>query len=270
MNSALPSPVSRPSAGELAALREAVARVRTARGPVLPFGIAAIDDRLADHGLDGAGMHEIAGASASWSDDAAATLFAAGIAARFAAAPGLNILWALSRFDLYAPGLEQAGLAPDKIFYAQGRDDKDVLALAEDGLRDGALACVVAEAKNVDQAATRRLQLAASEGRTPILLYRRFRRRDRCPLAHPSLAMTRWRIGSAPSAPLGLPGVGRGRWAIELVRQRGGPPFSLEVDACDDQGRLALSAAVGARTAQPEPTAARDGADLLVAARHAA
>ncbi len=255
MTFALPLPVSRPSAEELAALRDAVARVRTERGPILPFEIAAMDDRLSDHGLDGAGMHEIAGASPSWGDDAAATLFAAGIAARFAAAPGLNVLWTLTRFDLYAPGLEQAGLAPDKIFYAQGRDDRDVLALAEDGLRDGALACVVAEAKSVDQASTRRLQLAASEGRTPMLLYRRFRRQDRCPLAEPSLAMTRWRIGSAPSAPLGLPGVGRGRWAVELVRQRGGPPFSLEVEACDDQGRLALPAAIADRAAAPDRAA---------------
>jgi len=255
MTFALPLPVSRPSAEELAALREAVARVRTIRGPILPFGVGVIDDRLADHGLDGAGMHEIAGASPSWSDDAAATLFAAGIAARFAAAPGLNILWALTRFDLYAPGLEQAGLAPDKIFYAQGRDDKDVLGLAEHGLRDGSLACVVAEAKIIDQAATRRLQLAASEGQTPMLLYRRYRRQDRCPLAEPSLAMTRWRIGTAPSAPLGLPGVGRGRWAVELVRQRGGPPFSLEVEACDDQGRLALPAAIADRAAAPDRAA---------------
>ncbi|MCC5640898.1 hypothetical protein LC608_35040 [Nostoc sp. XA010] len=243
MTFALPLPVSRPSAVELAALREAVARVRSERGPILPFGIAAIDDRLADHGLDGAGMHEIAGASPSWSDDAAATLFAAGIAARFAAAPGLSTLWTLARFDLYAPGLEQAGLAPDRIFYAQGKDDKDVLALAEDGLRDGSLACVVAEAKIIDQAATRRLQLAASEGRTPMLLYRRYRRQDRCPLAEPSLAMTRWRIGCIPSSPIATPGVGRGRWSVELVRQRGGPPFSLELEACDDQGRLALPAA---------------------------
>src|SRR3546814_9779033 len=71
---------------------------------------------------------EIAAASASWSDDAAATLFAAGIAARFAA-PGLSALWALTRFDLYAPGLEQAGLGPDRILYAQGSNDRELLAM---------------------------------------------------------------------------------------------------------------------------------------------
>ena len=264
MTFTLPSPVSRPSAEELAALRDAVARVRGERGPALAFGVPALDERLADRGLDGSGLHEIAGASPSWSDDAAATLFAAGIAARFASQPGLNILWALTRFDLYAPGLEQAGLAPDHIFYAQGRDDKDVLALAEDGIRDGALACVIAEVKTADQTATRRLQLAASEGRTPLLLYRRHRRQGRCPLAEPSLAYTRWRIGCLPSARLAVPGVGRARWSVELVRQRGGPPFSLELEACDDQGRLALPAAARDRAAP------QDRADLSAAVGRAA
>ena len=119
--SMLPISSLRPRADELAALREAVARVAASRGPVLPFGVGPLDHLLAGGGLDGAGLHEVAGASASWSDDAAATLFAAGIAARFAAAPGVSALWALTRFDLYAPGLEQAGLGPDRVLYAQPR-----------------------------------------------------------------------------------------------------------------------------------------------------
>ncbi|WP_194955018.1 MULTISPECIES: ImuA family protein [Sphingopyxis] len=245
--SATPISSLRPSADQLATLREAVARVAAARGPVLPFGIGPLDHLLSGGGLDGAGLHEFAGASASWSDDAAATLFTAGIAARFAAAPGVAALWALTRFDLYAPGLEQAGLGPDRILYAQGRTDKELLAMCEDALRDGSLACVVAEVKAADQTATRRLQLAASEGHTPMLLYRRYRRYGQCPLADPSLAMTRWRIGTLSSGRIASPGVGRGRWSVELVRQRGGPPFSLELEACDDQGRLALPAATADR-----------------------
>jgi protein ImuA len=247
----------RPSAEELQALRDAMARVASARGPVLPFGVGPLDHLLAGGGLDGAGLHEVAAASASWSDDAAATLFAAGIAARFAA-PGLSALWALTRFDLYAPGLEQAGLGPDRILYAQGSNDRELLAMCEDALRDGALACVVAEVKAADQTATRRLQLAASEGKTPMLLYRRYRRYGQCPLTDLSLACTRWRVGSLASAPLATPGVGRGRWSIELVRQRGGPPFSLELEACDDQGRLALPAATRDRAI------AAGGADLAL------
>lgn len=76
------------------------------------------DHLLTGGGLDGAGLHEVAVASASWSDDAAATLFAAGIAARIAA-PGLSALWALTRLHLYASGLEQAGLAHDRTLDAR-------------------------------------------------------------------------------------------------------------------------------------------------------
>jgi len=243
--------LQRPRAEQLSALPAQLARARGERGPTLSFGLAEIDDRLADRGLDSWGLHEIVAATAELGDDAAATLFAAGIAARFASERGATVLWALTRFDLYAPGLEQVGLGPDRILYAQGRKDAEVLALAEDGLRDGSLACVVAEVKAADQTATRRLQLAASDGRTPMLLYRRHRACDRCPLTIPSSAMTRWRIGCRSSEPLPHPGVGRARWAVELVRQRNGNPFSLEVEASDDTGRLALPAAARHRAAAP-------------------
>ncbi|MBV9841398.1 MAG: protein ImuA, partial [Sphingomonadaceae bacterium] len=134
---AQPSPLDRPSADQLAALRAQLAQAQSQRGPTLAFGLKALDDRLAGNGLDGAGLHEIAAATSSLNDDAAATLFAAGIAARFAAQPGFTVLWALSRFDLYAPGLEQVGLGPNRIFYAEARKDAEVLALAEDALRFG-------------------------------------------------------------------------------------------------------------------------------------
>jgi len=38
----------------------------------------------------------------------------------------------MTAFDLYAPGLEQAGLGLEKLLYAQGRKDVNVLAIAED------------------------------------------------------------------------------------------------------------------------------------------
>src|SRR3546814_14851177 len=66
-------------AEQIAVLRAELACAQAARGLVLSFGIAAVDGRLADGGLDSAGLHEIAAASATLSDDAAATLFAAGL-----------------------------------------------------------------------------------------------------------------------------------------------------------------------------------------------
>ncbi|WP_322997435.1 hypothetical protein [Castellaniella sp.] len=248
------SSTSRPSADQRAILRAELSRGQVGRGPALAFGLPPIDCRLADYGLDAAGLHEIAGASASRNDDAAATLFAAGIAARFATEPGRSVLWALSKFDLYAPGVEQVGLGPGRILYAQGDKDVQVLAMAEDGLRNGSLACVIAEIRAADMTATRRLQLAASDGNTPMLLYRRHRTRERCPLSKLSSAMTRWRIGCVESERLPHPGVGRPRWSVELVRQRAGNPFTLELEACDEQDRLALPAAA------PDRAVARGGA----------
>ena len=75
-----------------------------------------------------------------------------------------------------------------------------------------------------------------------MLLLRRWARSSRDPLERPSAAMTRWRVGCAPSVPLPAPGVGRGCWSVELVRQRNGNPFSIVLEACDDTGRLALPA----------------------------
>jgi len=226
----------------LAELKARIAVPVATGARLLPFGIESIDARLAQGGLDGGGLHEVAAASPTLGDDAAATLFAAGVAARFAGETSATAVWALTRFDLYAPGLEQAGLPPSKLLYCEGRDEIMALALAEDCLRDGSFAAVVAEVKAADQTATRRLQLAAADGRTPMLLLRRWARKGRDPLEVPSAACTRWRIGCAPSVPLPHQGVGRSCWSLELARQRGGNPFSLLVEACDAKGRLALPA----------------------------
>jgi len=45
-----------------------------------------------------------------------------------------------------------------------------------------------------------------------------------------------------PSTPLPVPGIGRARWGLELIRCRGGESAEFEVEACDTQGRLALPA----------------------------
>jgi hypothetical protein len=56
----------------------------------------------------------------------------------------------------------------------------------------------------------------------------------------PTAAVTRWRVSALPSHPLPVPGIGRARWRLELVRCRGGESACFEVEACDAQGRLAL------------------------------
>lgn len=244
----------------LESLALSIAHLRTIATPVtdyrvLPFGVDAIDSRLGAGGLRAGALHEASARSVAMVDDAATTLFLAGIAAREAAEANGPVLWASCRSDLYAPGLAQAGLPSSSVIYAQPRDDAALLAVIEDAVRDGTPSVVVAEATRVSMVATRRLQLVAAEADMPVLLLRRRRARDQDPLNEPSAAWTRWRIGAAPSERLSVAGVGRPRWSVELARQRGGASFSLIVEGSDETGRLAVPAELGHRAAEKVGTA---------------
>ena len=243
-------PQPNPRIEALRAEVRAIERSAPVRGrrDVLQFGIEAVDARLTGGGLAPA-LHEAAAASLAPGDDAAATLFLAALAARFSRAEGKGgqVLWAIARRDLFAPGLAAAGLTPDRLIYAECQSDAEVLAVMEEGVRHGALAAAIGEVGRADMAATRRLQLAAEESGTPALMLRRWKKADADPLAAPSAAFTRWRIASAPSAPLPFPGLGRARWRVELARQRGGPPHSWLLEAPDAEARLALPARSGDR-----------------------
>ncbi len=85
-------------------------------------------------------LHEVAGGGHGAIDGAAAALFAAGIAARTRG----QVLWCLTRQDLFAPALAQAGLVPDRVIYVEAGDEKSVLVCFEEGLRHGGLGAVVA------------------------------------------------------------------------------------------------------------------------------
>jgi protein ImuA len=243
----------------LAELRaEIAALAASARGgerQCLPFGLDAIDRRLAGGGLAADALHEAAGAAPGMADEAAATLFTASVAARRATEGG-TVLWAFSRRDLFAPGLAQAGLPPGRLLYAECRRDEEVLAVMEEGLRHGGLAAVVGEVGRVSMTATRRLQLAAEEGGTMALMLKRWRKAGEDPLALPSAAVTRWRLSPAPSERLSVPGLARPRWRLSLDRQRGGEPFNLLVEAPDETARLALPARAPDRAPAPRRAAA--------------
>lgn len=256
-----PSPPNQPS--RLLSLREEVRAIEgLSRGNDrlhLPFGVGAIDDGLAAGGIACGSLHEVTGGTSGLGDDAAAALFVAGIAAR-TALDVRKVMWAFRWRDLFAPGLAQAGLTPQRLIQAECRRDEDVLAVMEEGLRHGGLAAVVGEVSAVSMTATRRLQLAAEESGTMALMLRKWRKSGVDPLGQPSAAVTRWKIGCVPSAPLPVQGVGRPRWNIELVRQRGGEPHQWIMEGCDAEGRLALPAGPSHRSAAADRGADRQAA----------
>ncbi len=240
---------ARPFNPALAALRDQIARMEGDGGPaqgVLPFGLPALDRRLPQGGLALGCLHEVAGGGNGAVDGAAAACFAAGIAARL---PG-PVLWCVTQADLFAPGLEQAGLPPDRVVYVEAGDDVSVLACMEEGLRHGGLGAVVADVARLSMVASRRLHLAASGSGTTGIALRRWRRQaDAADFGQPTAAMTRWRVSVLPSTALPVPGVGRARWLVELIRARAGESFDLELEACDGSGHLGLPAAVAGGTA---------------------
>src|SRR5690606_23289717 len=239
------NPVIAQLQGRIAHLETGLGRARK----VLPFGVADIARRLPGGGLGLGCLHEVAGGGNGALDGAAAALFAAGIADRTKG----QVLWILTRADLFAPALAQVGLLPDRVIHVEAGDEKTVLACFEEGLRHGGLGAVVAETARLSMPASRRLQLAAEGSDTIGLAIRRWRRHtEATDFGQPTASATRWRVSVLPSEPLPVPGLGRARWLLELIRCRAGESADFEVEACDEKGRVALSTPVANRPPQED------------------
>jgi protein ImuA len=134
------------------------------------------------------------------------------------------------------------------------RNERELLAAAEEGLRNVGLATLLVEvSRSPDMTAARRLQLAAEAGGALGLLL--------CPgpmgrhgaitsgamapdewknTLPPSPAVSRWRAGHAPAGP-----EGKFRWRLELLRCRGGGTGEWLVDWHEKTRRLDLVASAG-------------------------
>ena len=231
----------------LASLRARIAQIEGVgcRHATLPFGVEALDRHLPGGGIALGNLHDIAG-SPDLADDAAATIFLAGLLARV---EGI-VFWCLRWRDLYAPALHLAGLHPDRIIFVEAGTDINVLVAVEECLRQPGLGGVVGELKKITLTASRRLQLAAEESGVPAFIFRRA-----SPVgenAEGTAAATRWRVRACPSERLGIPSLGRPRWELALERVRGGEPQLWTVEGCDAQGRIALPADVVDRSRPAE------------------
>ena len=225
-------------------LRSTIARL--GRGPenareqeVLPFGVAAIDNALPNGGLALGALHEVSSAGPQGEYATAATLFIAGVLARLSG----QVLWVTERNDLYPPALAAVGLLPARVIFVDAAKG-EILQVAEDAVRARCLVGVTAEITGtLAMTATRRLQLAAEQSRTTVLLLRRSRKQGNPTLA-PSAAMSRWRVLTLPS-PVPLPhspetpGLARACWRIDLLRCRGANSASWDVEGCDQAGQMA-------------------------------
>ncbi|NEJ73431.1 damage-inducible mutagenesis protein [Rhizobium phaseoli] len=204
----------------------------------LAFGIPEIDAVLPGGGLAYGALHEFAGGGSGTIDGAAAALCVAGIVARTKG----PILWCMTRPDLFFPALAQAGPHPDRVVFAEADREEEILATMEEGLGYGGLGAVVGEIVRLPMTASRRLQLAAEKTGTIGFAVRRWRRQmEASDFGQPTASTSRWRVSVLPSEELPVPGVGRPRWLLELMRVKAGECAEFIVGACDATGRIHLS-----------------------------
>lgn len=238
-------PASNPAT--LADLKARIRRLESADGrdrTFLPFGVREIDQRLPGGGLALGALHEIAGGGSGAIDGAAAAAFCAGIAGR----TGGQVMWCVTRSDLFPPGIAQAGLPPERLIRISVEDDKSILLAFEEGLRHGSLSAVIAEVGRLDMTASRRLQLAAESTGTLALALRRWRREtDVVDFGQPTASQTKWRVTEALPQALSVAGVARARWDVELIRVKGAECADFLVEACDEQGFISIPAVLADR-----------------------
>jgi len=245
---ASPAPPAPPAPhGVLANLRRALApefpQIITADS-ALAFGIPSLDAALGG-GLATGALHEIAAAREA--EIPAATGFALILAARHRG----PLVWIAEDMALaengvpYGAGLEDLGLAPERLIAVAAAKSRDVLWAMEEALAGaaggpggpGGPGAVLGEIRGgIDFLATRRLSLAAGRGRALAVLLRN------APATDASAAATRFLVGTAPSRPLSgaIPmavGPGPPRFCVRLVRNRRGPlgAWMLEFDRVEQR-----------------------------------
>ncbi len=240
----------------LAALRQHLALIERggrAPGPVLPFGVPAIDAALPGGGLARGALHEVGGLGAAAEEGAEAVGFLAGILARLE--PGRPVLWCLARADLHPPGLAAHGLAPARL--VRGRRPRN--GRCSGPWRKGSNAAI----SPPWSARSRRFRTSRAAG--CIWPPRPAASPPSCCAAagaapagaEPSAAVTRWRIAASPSHPAGgrvhpADGLGRTLWHVALLRCRGGVPGQWLVEAGDAAGHVHLAEILADRPAAPQ------------------
>jgi protein ImuA len=247
-------------------------------GAVLPLGLPGIDHALPGGGLARGCLHELCGAAAR----GAALGFAVALLGRLMAAGG-HVVWIGPRDELFAPGLAELGLAPERLIMVGTRARAARLWALEEALRSPGLAAALAEVDRLSLTESRRLQLAAEANGVSALLLR-----PPGAGATPSAAATRWLIEAIPSTAIpgaAAPGVatmgeatmgmatlgtaggvrrafGPPHWRVSLLRCRGGRTGSWQV-AWRREGwheiadPLAVAAESGNRPAAPPRPAQR-------------
>ncbi len=207
---------------DIEALRE---RLRAMEAGGHPVDNARFDlgHEVADRHLGGLATHALHEVYAAQTPDATAALgFALGLVRRAASDKavvwGMQAMAGLEAGHVHGPGLRELGLDPSRVVLVRVKETKDLLAAGEEALACGAVGAVLltawGEAKTLTLTATRRLAMAAAQGRATAILTRLAAQ------PQPSAAESRWRVKGALSQALEADAPGHPTFEIELLRHR--------------------------------------------------
>ena len=210
---------------ELELLKREVAKLERGSSPSasarFSTGVSDLDDSLGG-GLSRGALHEVF--AQGMLDEASAAAFVIGLALR--ASGSAPVLWVRQDFvglelgEIYAPGLAELGLSPERLILVRARDGPAVLRAGEEAARCPPLGAVIIEPwgnpKSLDLVASRRLMLAAGRSGVPLFMLRA----GGSPL--PSTAATRWSVKSAASTLLEAEAPGHPVFEVSLMRDRAG------------------------------------------------
>jgi protein ImuA len=232
--------------GHIARLEKALPQLDKDRSRSLPwtFGVADIDAHLAAQGLARYGLHDVSPRDYGEVPAAMRVTLALALRRLGDASERRPLLWCrLAREvreygNLYGHGVEFMGLPRHRFVTVTLKRPVDVLWVAEEALKSGAVSVVItdADARHTSLTATRRLSLAAQAGKSSGLMV------FTTPQSGATASHTRWIAAAARSQPPPYDAQAPGlvAWNLELVRARGGRPGAWVVEWQDAPHRFNL------------------------------
>jgi len=209
-------------------------------GKTLPFGLAALDDRLPRGGLPCGALHEIVPATEG-ALPAAFGFIVALLARLVRTHPFIFVLPAYERRRhgrLSGHGLNSLGLDPSRAILVEPAHRNETLWAMAEAVRSAAPQAVVGSIDQLDLKTSQKLHLAASDAGLPLLLLRPARTLEA------SAAATRWRIGTAEAARDRFGAHAHPRWHLQLERCRNGQPGEWVVEYDHVAHRFSLATAL--------------------------
>jgi protein ImuA len=187
--------------------------------PSLDLGLGLMKNAFPNSTFPLGSVHEFL--SAQTEDTASTSGFIAGLLSNLKG----TVAWISSSRTLFPPALKSFGLEPDRFIFLDLQKEKDVVWAMEEALKCAALSAVVAEIREIDFTASRRLQLAVEQSRVTGFIIRKNYKK-----LNTTACVSRWKITSM-SGDLDddLPGVGYPKWKVELLRIRNGKPGAWEI-----------------------------------------